>query len=691
MHAVHTFCLALLLSGCAVAASGQQSPQVNVPEHPALMTGAAWYPEQWPESRWNTDLQLMEDAHIHVVRIGEFAWSRLEPTEGDYQFDWLERAVALAGKHHIYVVMGTPTATPPAWLTEKYPETLRVKDNGQRDEHGNRLQYNFDDPKYREMCRDIVRRLAERFGHNPIVVGWQIDNEYSQSSVDPYTKSRFQLWLKNRYGTTANFNDRLTTEYWSEHYNDWSQVNIPHGGIDSGNPGLLLDWRRFVSDTLRSYQKNQIDEIRPRSDPRQFITTNTMGWFIWYDHYTTQQDLDMSAWDDYFPDGKVDPYADGATQDLTRGFKQRNYWIMETQPGFVNWSNVNLIMPRGEMRAFAWHAVGHGADTVSYWQWRSALNGQEQYHGVIVGPDGTPVPVYPEIQQIGAEFEKAGSALSGTHVESQVAVLHSYESRWAIEWQPQTDKFDPVEELVRYYRPLRQIAQSVDVVPPWAPLSKYKLVVAPAMNLLTTEQADNLIAYVNNGGNLVLGARSGMKDADNGLQVNRQPGQLVPLLGGRVEQFYALGETVPVTGELGNLNADIWADQLSTSSPDTRVVARYGAASGWIDGQPAIISRKIGKGSITYVGACFDAAGMKKIIHWLTSMAGVTTPLPNIPADVEVSERVGNGKDVTILVNFAAAPQTLALPSAMTDLLHGGRVSSVQLPKYGVAVLGKTQ
>jgi Beta-galactosidase len=223
----------------------------------------------------------------------------LEPhgtEEGKYDFDWLDHAIAAAAKHGIYTVIGTPTAAPPAWLTQKYPETLRMNADGRWDQHGNREQYNFANPKYRELARNIAEQLAKRFGHNPAVLGWQIDNEYEMASYDPATKAQFQQWLKARYGTLENLNARWTTAYWSESYTAWDQIPIQVG---YGNPGLLLSWMRFVSDTWRSYQKNQLEVLRANSDAAKFITTNTMGWFDGYDHYTVEQDLDLAAWDDY--------------------------------------------------------------------------------------------------------------------------------------------------------------------------------------------------------------------------------------------------------------------------------------------------------------------------------------------------------------------------------------------------------
>jgi beta-galactosidase len=655
-----------------------------------LLLGSAWYPEQWPEARWETDLTLMQQAHLHVVRVGEFAWSTLEPSEDVYDLDWLERAINLAGKHGIFTVLGTPTATPPAWLTSRYPETLRIDENGRRAEHGNRLQYDWCSEKYRALSRQIVEKLAARFGHNPYVIGWQIDNEISQTSTDPDTQRQFQEWLKVRYTTLANLNTRWSTTYWSQTYTAWSQVPIPkHGGIDSGNPGLLLCWREFISDTWRSYLLNQIDVIRAHADARQFTTTNTMGFFQYYDHYDTESVLDLAAWDDYMPDGKVDFVTNGMAHDLTRGFKRKNFWVMETQPGFVNWSSVNLPLAPGAERALVWHDVAHGADAVNFWQWRSALNGQEQYHGTLIGADGTPVPLYPEVQQIGAEFDRLGPVFADTHVVSQVAILHSYPGRWAIEWQPQTEKFDPVQEMARYYRPLRKQVQSIDIVSPDTDLSQYKLVVAPALNVITDEEGKRLAAYVLAGGNLVLTPRSGMKDEDNALQTERQPGPLAALLGGRVEQYYALGAGVEVDGNLLHTHASIWGEALSTSSPDTTVLLRYGKANGWLDGKPAVITRRVNTGSITYVGTVFDDAAMNVLAEWMLGNAHLRSARLQVPEGVEASVRYGKTRAVHILVNFNARPQTIALPGPMKDEMNGQTVQKVDLPVHGVVVLSE--
>jgi beta-galactosidase len=687
-HVLFTVCFVLFLflsyAGAANAQAQNPARQPTTHTPPPILLGVAWYPERWPESRWKKDIELMQKAHIHLVRVGEFAWSTEEPKEGEYHFGWLERAIDEAGQHGIYTVIGTPTAAPPAWLTQKYPETLRVDQNGHRAEHGNRQQFNFDNPKYREFCRDIASRLAQRFGHNPYVIGWQIDNEYSKVSFDPQTKADFQAWLKNYYGTLANLNARWTTSYWSQSYTKWDQIPIETG---YGNPGLLLSWKRFVSDTWRSYQKNQVDAIRQYAAPRQFITTNLMGWFDGFDQYEITKDLSLAAWDDYVGEGHLNPYSNGSEDDLTRGFKRKNFWVMETQPGHVNWAPINNSLNAGEVRAMAWDNIGHGADAVEYWQWRSAMNGQEQYHGTLLGADGTPVPLYSEVQQIGKEFQKAGSALEGTSPQSQVAILHSYPSFWAINWQRHNKNYDPIQELISYYKPLRQIAQSVDIIAPTDDLSQYKLVVAPGLNVISEQTAKNLIAYVKNGGHLVLGQRTGMKTSDDALQPERQPGPLVPLLGGRVEQYYALLHPVPVSGQFGDNTSKLWAELLSVRSPDTKVLETYGKSNGWLNGKPAIVTRKIGKGSITYVGVWMDDAGMKKLAQWMVDTSGVKPAFGSAPEGVDVNVRYGKNHEVVILVNLAKEERAVKLPGPMQDVLDGGTVTSVSLPRYGVAVL----
>jgi len=671
--------------GFSVRAETENSIATQIPGHDAIVLGAAWYPEQWPEARWEEDLRLMEAAHLSVVRVAEFAWSTMEPAEGKFELDWLERAINLAGKHHI-MVLGTPTATPPAWLTSKYPDTLRMQENGRLATHGNRAQESVTSARYRTFCKTIVEQMASRFGHNANVVGWQIDNEYSYAlmSYDDDAKKQFQDWLKKKYVTLAGLNEHWTTAYWSQTYDDWREIPFPQPGH---NPGLLLDWKRFVSYAWTSYQQDQIEVIRAHSDARQFITGNLMGWWDGIDQYELTQALTFASWDDYVGSGHVDPAWNGFTHDLMRGLKRENFWVMETQPGAVNWTGLNNFLNKGEVRAMTWQAIAHGADDVNFWQWRSALNGQEEMHGTLVGPDGTPVPLLEEVSQIGREFAQVQSAFRGTTPVSQVALLHSYESRWAIDWQKHTAKYDQGAVLKSYYRALRELAQSVDVVSPQAPLEQYKLVVAPDLNLIPAELAQHLLEYVKNGGHLVLGPRSGMKDEFNALLPQRQPGILMSALGGRVEQFYALEKDVPVSGSWGDGNASVWAEQLKASGPDAEVLLRYGHGNGWLDGQPGAITRSFGKGRLTYIGAILEDKLTAAAASWMTRTSGVQAVFGPVPDGVEVSRRVADGKWVFVLINFNGTDQTVILPRPMKSLLDGTDASTISLPQYGVAVL----
>ena len=626
----------------------------------------------------------MEAAGIHVVRIAEFAWSSMEPSEGNYQLDWLQRAIRLAAKHHIDVIVGTPTAAPPAWLTQKYPDTLLIDENGKRAVHGNRQQFSFTSPRYREFCRKIAEAMAKQLASEPNVIGWQLDNEISSMSYDDYTRAQFQQWLRAKFKTLDSLNQHWTTSYWSQTYSDWSQIPIPVG---PNNPGLMLEWMRFVSDTWRDYLDTQVRAIRKYAPAREPICTNTMGTFDGFDHYNVEKILDIAAWDNYVGEGHLTP-ALGFTHDLTRGFKQKNYWVIETQPGAVNWAKVNNTLDKGEVRAMAWQDVAHGADLVSYWQWRSALNGQEEYHGTLVGADGTPVPLYEEIQQIGRDFAKAGPALAGTTPRSDIAMLFDYDSRWAIDWQKFNDNYDSIKVDESLYVALRKLTQTMDVLPVTAPLDSYKVVVAPNLSLIPDTVAKHLREYVEHGGHLVLGPRSGMKDEYNGLLPQRQPGALGELLGGRVEQFYALESAVPVSGSLGDGHAALWAELLSARQSDVEVPLKFAKSNGWLDDQPAIVSRKVGKGRITYVGAVLDDALLAKLAQWIATASDLHSAFGPVPDGVEVAERSGEGKNVFILINLSGADQNIRLPKPMHRVLASGdAVTSVSLPRYGVEVL----
>jgi beta-galactosidase len=618
--------------------------------------------------------------------VGEFAWTAMEPSEGNYQLDWLARAVDLAAKHGIYVILGTPTGAPPVWMATKYPEILVTDTSGKLYKGATRNHYNWNSSRYRSFAKEIDERLAERFGHNPDVIGWQIDNEYSRASYDTETQDQFHAWLEKRYLSLDRLNQAWTTAYNNQTYSTWSQIPLTDGTSEN-SPGLWLDSKRFLSESLRAYQKVQIDAIRSHADPRQKITTNMMGWFDLYDHYTVAQDLDIVGWDNPQVWGNFDPVRNGAANDLMRGLKSSNYWVLESTAGPRGGGNASVMLDRGAMRAAIWSDIGHGADLVSYWQWRDALNGGEQNHGAIVDVDGEPDPIYEEYKQTAIEFEKVAPEIKGTHVDSEVAILQSYPSRWAINWQKMNPAYDPIDELMSYYAPLHHLGISIDIIPPDRDLSRYKLVIAPGLNVLTKSESENLESYVRHGGHLVFGQRSAMKDENNSRWPQRQPGPLLSLLGARVEQYMALNDPIEVTGVWGEGKACLFAEELKIISPDTEVVSRYRAPLSWLDGKPAAVSRKIGHGSIVYIGAWPDIDTMNLVVKSIMAQSQLKNIALDMPVGVEMYWRVKEHKRILILENLSREKRKIDLKQPMHDLLSGATSNSVELDTYGVTAL----
>jgi beta-galactosidase len=673
---------ALLTLAGSMQLAAAQSPTAP----PPLMLGAAWYPEAFPESRWNADLDLMQKAHMRVVRVNEFCWTCDEPSEGHYTLDWLERAINLAGQHGLYVILGTPSAGPPVWMEKKYPDIMVTAPDGKLYYGSTRNHYDWNSARYKAFVKEIDEHLSARFGHNPYVIGWQIDNEYSMQSFDADTQAQFQAWLAKKYNTIGALNDAWTTTYDNQVFSNFDEVPLVSGNTGN-NPGLWLNSKEFISDSLRAYQRVQIDAIREHADPRQKISTNMMGWFDLYDHYTVGQDLDIIGWDNPQVQGSFKPVENGAPHDLMRGLKPGgpDYWVLESTAGPRGGGDASHQLNKGEMRDAVWSYIGHGADLVSYWEWRADLNGGEANHGGIVDVDGKPDPIYTEWSQIGAEFEKAGPAINGTHVDAQVAILHSYPSRWSIDWQKMNSAYNAQAQIMSYYAPLHKAGYTIDIVPPSRDLSKYKLVVAPGLVVLTSEEAANLAAYVKQGGHLVFGQRSGMKDADASRWPERQPGPLAELLGANVVQYEALTTPVTVSGIWGDAKAELFAEQLA-ETPDVKVLMRWHAPNSYWDNQPAAVTRKIGSGRFTYVGAWLDEAATQREVAWMLNDAGLKPDNFAVPEGVDVYKRTGADHNVFIVENSATATQTVKLPGAMKNVLTDQTAATITLPAYGVAV-----
>jgi len=656
-----------------------------------LHLGAAYYPEHWPEERWPEDIRLMQEAGLTVVRMAEFAWSALEPAEGEFHLGWLERAISALASAGIVSVLGTPTAAPPAWLTQAHPDMLAVDESGRRAQHGNRCHYCVNSPEYHAATRRIVAAMAERFGPNPHVIGWQLDNEYNRICYCDRCRSLFQQYLAEKFSSLDALNEHWSTRYWSQTYSAWEQIPIP---IGAHNPGLMLAFKQFLTASYRKFQRLQLDTLRPHLRPGVWTTHNFMGWFDGFDHYALAEDLDLASWDWYVGTGHHDYQTSGATHDLTYGFKRQNFWVMETQPGCINWSPISNMLNKGEGRAMAWHAVAHGADAVLYWQWRSALNGQEQVHGTLVDQAGQPRPFYEEVKQLGQDLARVSALLAGTTpAPARVAILNSYDSRWAIQWQRHHHDFDYVAHLNHYYRPMAARNVAADVISADAPLKGYRLVIAPALLILNEGQVEQLKSFVAGGGHLVLTIRSGMKDGYNALLPTRQPGPLAELAGVEVEEYYALQAQVPVKGNWFNGVSRTWAERLKALDESKTVpVARYGASNGWLDNQLAITVHPYGRGMVFFVGTYLDDAAQQSFVDHVVRTAGVK-PAMEAPAGVEIRRRVNAEADqserqeVWIAINHERVERVVPLPWPIQEHLSRLPVTGeLRLAPYGVAV-----
>lgn len=663
--------------------------------------GAAWYPEHWPAARWDEDIRLMRAAGMNVCRIAEFAWSTMEPTEGYYTFDWLESAVDKLHSNGIAVVLGTPTAAPPAWLTHHHPDTIATEPDGRLAQHGNRCHYNPGSVTYQKYARRIVEQMVKRFGHDPRVIGWQIDNEYNRVDYSEDTGRRFQAYLKERFGSLDALNSHWSTAYWSQSYSDWREIPIP---IGPHNPGLMLAFRHFVTRVWADFQRVQIDAIRTGALPSHWITHNFMGWFDGFDHYVVSKDLDLVSWDWYVGSGHHDYLSTGVVHDLTRGLKRQNFWLMETQPGCVNWSQNNNMLNKGEARCMAWHAVAHGADALLYWQWRSAYGGQEQLHGSLIGADGAPRPFYSEAALIGSDIAALNSSvdLSKSSPVNDVAILHSYDSRWSINAQRHNKSFDPVSVLNQYARPFAVRNIGVDVVSSEAALETYKLVIAPAIAVLTVAAEAEMAAFVERGGTLVLGVRTGQKDDFNALLPALQPGRplLRKLAGVEVAEYYALDDPAPVSlnleGTTSKGESKIWAELLRPLGDVTKVVATYGEFNGWLDGGAAITvgPTNANGGKVIVVGALLDDEAQGELTDWLANIASIEPAWPDRIDGVEFSRRrfEDSAEELLFIINHNRTAQDVTTvgnldPATVNILTQQAVQGTLHLQAYDVAVL----
>ncbi len=662
--------------------------------------GVDYYPEHWSEERWPEDARLMAEADVNVVRLAEFAWSFLELRPGHFDFGWLDRALAILEGHGIQVILGTPTASPPPWVMAMYPDAYRVNRNGLRQTYGNRREYCPTHPGYRERSRIITGAMAEHYADHPAIIGWQTDNELSGHCYCAICRAEFQDWLREKYGRLETLNDAWGTAFWSHVFTEWSQIPLPleTGGV--ANPGLELDYRRFMSDVYVWFQQEQLDILR-QVCPNHFVTHNFMGFgFDQVNYFDLARPLDLVSWDNYLRTGwylnqKVDGVRSALGHDMMRGLKGKSFWLMEQQAGSGGWQTVGTTPRPGEMRLWTYQAVAHGAEAIVYFRWRTARFGTEQYWHGILDHHGQPRRRYRELQGIGAELRRIGGAVQGAESHSPVAMLLSYDTRFAFHVQPTHDDFKYPELFVSYYAALHRRNVGVDIVPPTGDLSRYRLVVAPALHVLDQETADNLRRYVENGGVLLTTARSGVKDEANAVVNLPLPGLLADVCGVEVDEYDVLpGEVnLPLALELPGreggaaaAHARLWCDVLAPTTAQT--VARYQGE--YYAGRPAVTHNRFGQGQVVYVGTLGDEGLHDAVVGWLLGEASVS-PVLTTPGGVEAVERWNDGRRLLFLLNHADHAADVLLPQKMTDLLTGQVTEGqVALAPKAVMILRET-
>jgi beta-galactosidase len=659
--------------------------------------GADYYPEQWPEERWPIDAKLMSEAGFNVVRLAEFAWSKMEPSEGDFDFDWLDRAIEILSTHGIKIVLGTPTASPPPWLMAKHNDLFLVEQNGVRQTYGLRREYCPNNPLYRQYTECVVSQMAEHYKDNPGVVGWQIDNEFGDRCYCSICRTEFHEWLEKRYQTLKNLNEKWGTILWSHIYTEWSQIPVPLTTARSHNPGLGLDYRRFMSDTYRDYQKFQIDIIRQRCQ-RHFITHNLMGFgYDQLDYYDNSADLDFVSWDNYMRtqwemQAEVDPSMAALSHDAMRGLKKQNFWVMEQQSGGGGWEYVAVPPKPGELRLWTYQSIAHGADAIVYFRWRTSRTGTEQYWEGILEHHGIPGRRYAEVSQVGKELQRIAEVIAGSQVKPQVAIMQSYDTRFAFQVQPNNPRFGYEIHIQDIYRGFYNNNISIDIVSEKDSLTDYKVVIVPAMYILTEETAANLKNYAAAGGIVVFTPRTGVKDESNTVVNMKLPGLVAKMCGIEIEEYISMpvDEDNRVQFGLPELEdefpSSVWADVIEPKGAD--VIAWH--TQDFYAEKPAATINHFEKGMVIYLGIMGDSAYYNAIALWISGLAGVE-PLLETPSGVEVTERWQGERRLLFVLNHLDQQQKIELNMSYTNLLDGkALLGEVQIEPRGILILTAT-
>ncbi|MER6750025.1 beta-galactosidase [Streptomyces fungicidicus] len=658
-----------------------------------LAFGGDYNPEQWPESVWDEDVRLMREAGVTMVSAGIFSWALLQPAPGVYDFGWLDRNLDLLHDAGIRVDLGTPTVVPPAWFYRAHPDALPVTEDGVRLEFGSRGAICHSNADYRAAAANITTKLAERYGDHPALAMWHVHNEYGVPVSACYCEScaaHFRRWLEREYGTVDGVNEAWGTAFWGQHYAAFDEINPPRRTPTVGNPAQALDYRRFADATMRENFTAERD-ILHRLSPDVPVTTNFMTALSQcdsVDYWAWGREADLVTNDHYLiTDGRRTHVNLAMAADLTRSVAGGAPWLLlEHSTSGVNWQPRNPAKAPGQMARNSLAHVARGSDGAMFFQWRQSRRGAEKFHSAMLPHGGTETRVFREVTELGAAIDSL-APVRGTRTEADAAVLWDWHSWWAqnLDWRPSEDH-DARERADAYYEALYDHHLTVDFAHPEADLSRYPLVVVPALYLMTEAAGSNLREYVENGGTLVVSYFSGIVDEHDAVHEGPYPGALRDVLGLTVEEFSPLlrGERVRLDGPDGaGLDADVWTEFVVPRGAET--VWTY--ADGLTAGRPAVTRHRLGEGTAWYVSTRLGAEGLATILGRAAEDARIA-PRGDLPRDVEVVRRTGESGTFLFAINHTATDAKVPLETPGTELLTGERAAGrLAVPAGAVRVV----
>lgn len=656
-----------------------------------ISIGVDYYPEHWDRELWEQDANLMRESGVNVVRMAEFAWCRMEPEEGRFDFDWLDDAINLFQQSGISVVLGVPTMTPPTWLTQRYPDVLPDLPGQSLSRPGVRGHRCYNSPSMRRFTRIITERMAARYGKHPAVIGWQTDNEFSlhMCRCSP-CKNGFIAWLRSKYGTLERLNRDWGTVVWSGEFSDWEQIGLHETSERYMNPSLLLDYRRFQSESVVHFQRIQVEEIRKRSEG-QWITHNTWAAPLPLDLAALYQELDFASID-YYPASSPDkaasnPYSGALLLDLIRGIKGKNFWVMEQYGGPPgSWMPMWPSPYPGFIRAFAWQSISRGADGVVFFRWRSGVAGAEQFWHGLIDHGNVPGRRLAEFRRFAEEAGALSDRLSGSRVVNEAAILYDFDSHTALQLQPQVEGFDYYEHMKVVHRSLQKLGIGADILhTPDQIDSRYKLLVIPSLFVTGEVAAAKIRDFVEQGGTVVATPRTGVKQTNNQCHMLQLPGPLADLFGVRVAEYDPVGTIMhTIRDESGNRFAcDLWNDLLETSSAEP--IAWH--AESFYKGTPAVTRNRLGSGQAYYVGTFPEEAYLRTLFGKIAGEIGLEE-WTDLPEGVHLSQRKRGTETFVFVLNLSRETNEIRLKRPMMSLLTGTiTAENLELEPYGVEIL----